>query len=96
MSKAGSVELGEYSITSPPAILGDLVIVGSAIGDNRATDLERGIVHRRTDRFVCFGSNPEIDYMTKLEPIRLVSTGDEQMLPLTASVRTHWSPSPDF
>ena len=41
---AGSVELGEYSITSPPAILGDLVIVGSAIGDNRATDLERGIV----------------------------------------------------
>lgn len=40
----GSVELGEYSITSPPAILGELVIVGSAIGDNRATNLERGIV----------------------------------------------------
>ena len=40
----GSVELGEYSVTSPPAILGDLVFVGSAIGDNRATNLERGIV----------------------------------------------------
>lgn len=40
----GAVELGDYSVTSPPAVLGDRVIVGSAIGDNRATDLERGIV----------------------------------------------------
>lgn len=27
-----------YVVTSPPAIIGDLVIVGSAIGDNRRTD----------------------------------------------------------
>jgi quinoprotein glucose dehydrogenase len=40
----GQVELGDYSVTSPPAVLGDRIIVGSAIGDNRATDLERGIV----------------------------------------------------
>ncbi|MGH3823002.1 MAG: pyrroloquinoline quinone-dependent dehydrogenase, partial [Pseudonocardiaceae bacterium] len=34
----------DYQVTSPPAIIGDLIIVGSAIGDNRAADLERGIV----------------------------------------------------
>ncbi len=34
----------EYGVTSPPAVIGDLVVVGSAIGDNRAVTLERGIV----------------------------------------------------
>ncbi len=37
-------ELGQYQITSPPAVIGNLVIVGSSIGDNRAVSLERGIV----------------------------------------------------
>ncbi|MBV6418307.1 MAG: Quinoprotein glucose dehydrogenase [Steroidobacteraceae bacterium] len=35
---------GEYLVTSPPAIFEDVVIVGSAIGDNRGVELERGIV----------------------------------------------------
>jgi len=35
---------GQYTITSPPVIAGDLVITGSAIGDNRAVELELGIV----------------------------------------------------
>jgi quinoprotein glucose dehydrogenase len=35
---------GNYQVTSPPAIAGDLVIVGSSIGDNRAASVERGIV----------------------------------------------------
>src|SRR6185437_851485 len=35
---------GNYQVTSPPAIVDDLVIVGSSIGDNRAADVERGIV----------------------------------------------------
>ncbi len=35
---------GDYLVTSPPAIWGDLVITGSAIGDNRAVDVELGIV----------------------------------------------------
>lgn len=35
---------GDYLVTSPPAIYRDLVIVGSAIGDNRGVELERGIV----------------------------------------------------
>jgi len=35
---------GAYLVTSPPAVYGNLVIVGSAIGDNRAVSLERGII----------------------------------------------------
>jgi quinoprotein glucose dehydrogenase len=37
-------DAGAYLVTSPPAIYGKVVIVGSAIGDNRATDVERGII----------------------------------------------------
>ena len=33
-----------YQVTSPPAIVRGLVVVGSSIGDNRAADLERGVV----------------------------------------------------
>ena len=40
----GDVDIGDYSITSPPAVIGDQIIVGSAIGDNRAVQSERGIV----------------------------------------------------
>lgn len=40
----GEVSYGDYGITSPPAVFADQIIVGSAIGDNRATQLERGIV----------------------------------------------------
>lgn len=35
---------GEYSVTSPVAVLNDRIIVGSAIGDNGAAELENGIV----------------------------------------------------
>jgi quinoprotein glucose dehydrogenase len=35
---------GDYQVTSAPAIVQDLVITGSSIGDNRAVTLERGIV----------------------------------------------------
>jgi quinoprotein glucose dehydrogenase len=35
---------GDYQVTSAPSIAGDLVIVGSSIGDNRAVNVERGIV----------------------------------------------------
>jgi quinoprotein glucose dehydrogenase len=31
-------------VTSPPAIYGNVVVVGSAIGDNRASDVERGVI----------------------------------------------------
>jgi quinoprotein glucose dehydrogenase len=34
----------DYEVTSPPAIIGDLVVVGSSIGDNSTVDIGRGIV----------------------------------------------------
>jgi quinoprotein glucose dehydrogenase len=37
-------DAGAYLITSPPAIFGNLVIVGSSIGDNRAVSVERGVI----------------------------------------------------
>ena len=40
----GDVDIGDYGITSPPAVMGNQIIVGSAIGDNRAVRSERGIV----------------------------------------------------
>ena len=35
---------GEYQVTSPPAILGDRVIVGSAVSDNSRIDAPSGVV----------------------------------------------------
>jgi len=41
------VRLGDkadYLVTSPPAIYQNVVVVGSAIGDNRASSVERGVI----------------------------------------------------
>lgn len=35
---------GEYQVTSPPAIAGDLVVVGSAVSDNQRVDAPSGVV----------------------------------------------------
>lgn len=35
---------GDYEVTSAPAIVGDLLITGSAIGDNGYVDMPRGVV----------------------------------------------------
>ncbi|MBV8818697.1 MAG: pyrroloquinoline quinone-dependent dehydrogenase [Acidobacteriaceae bacterium] len=35
---------GDYQVTSAPTIAGNLVIIGSSIGDNRAVDVEQGVV----------------------------------------------------
>ena len=37
-------DTADYLVTSPPAIYHEFVIVGLAIGDNRAVDVERGVV----------------------------------------------------
>ncbi len=34
----------DYAVSSPPVVAGDLVIVGSAIGDNQRVDAPRGVV----------------------------------------------------
>lgn len=36
--------LGEYQVTSPPAVIGDRVVVGSAIADNQRVDAPSGAV----------------------------------------------------
>ncbi len=38
----GEVEIGEYEVTSPPVAVGDVVVVGSAQGDNRRVEVEHG------------------------------------------------------
>lgn len=38
------VDLGDYLVTSPPAVVNGVVVVGSAIGDNRRSDVESGVV----------------------------------------------------
>jgi len=51
----GIKDRGQYQVTSPPAIVGDVVITGSSIGDGRRADSERGIVrafHARTGKMV--------------------------------------------
>jgi membrane-bound PQQ-dependent dehydrogenase (glucose/quinate/shikimate family) len=40
----GEHEKGWYHMTSPPAVIDDLVIVGSAIDDNNRTDMSSGVV----------------------------------------------------
>lgn len=34
----------DYNVTSPPVVVGDTIVVGSSIGDNRATTIELGVV----------------------------------------------------
>jgi quinoprotein glucose dehydrogenase len=41
---AGGAVAGMYQVTSPPAVLGDLVIVGSSIADNLSVKAPRGVV----------------------------------------------------
>ena len=38
------VDRGNYQVTSPPAVIGDSIIIGSSIGDNRGVELESGAV----------------------------------------------------
>lgn len=40
----GLRDRGDYQVTSAPTIIGDLVVTGSSIGDNRAAKVERGTV----------------------------------------------------
>ncbi len=40
----GAERLGEYEVTSPPAVIGERVVVGSAIADNQRTDAPSGVV----------------------------------------------------
>ena len=61
----------EYQVTSPPAVVGDVVIVGSAISDNQRLDAPSGVVrgfNARTGALVwAFDmAPPDFDYDTGL------------------------------
>lgn len=67
----GQDYLGEYQQTSPPAIVGDHVVIGAAIGDNRRLDAPSGVIrayHARTgDQVWAFDlAPPDFDYGTGL------------------------------
>lgn len=40
----GLREAGQYQVTSPPAVVGDLLVVRSSVADNRGVEVERGVV----------------------------------------------------
>ena len=40
----GARHEGDYQLTSPPAIVGDVVVTGSSVGDNTYRDMDRGTV----------------------------------------------------
>jgi len=40
----GNEDEGQYQVTSPPAVIGNIVVVGSSIGDNRAVKEASGVV----------------------------------------------------
>ncbi len=44
MRGLGTVRAGEYGVTSPPTVIGDVVAVGALVGDGRRTDAPAGVV----------------------------------------------------
>jgi quinoprotein glucose dehydrogenase len=106
----GEVSPGEYGITSPPAVLGDQLIVGSAIGDNRAARLERGIVrsldvrtgaiHWSWDPIPASSDDPA--YASWANDSALVTGAANVWPPITVDAENNLvflstgSPSPDF
>jgi quinoprotein glucose dehydrogenase len=85
---------GEYQITSPPAILGDRVLVGSAVSDNGRVDAPAGVVRAydaRTGKLLWawdpvppgfekreFDDQPEADYFLGTANVWAVMSVDER------------------
>lgn len=100
----------EYSLTSPPVVVRGLVISGSAIGDNRAVELELGIVRgfdARTGEprwsWDPIPRNPDDPMHHTWKPDEVARTGAANAwAPLAADVERGLvfvptgSPSPDF
>ncbi len=96
---AGLVGSGDYNVTSPPAILRDLVIVGAAIGDNfraytgsgvvRAYDARTGALRWQWDPVPPLPDGTKVGAGNAWAPISVDSTRDLVFVPTS-------SPSPDF
>jgi quinoprotein glucose dehydrogenase len=69
-------DCGCYQVTSPPAVVGDLIIVGSSIGDNRAADLERGVVRAYDARSGALHWSWDPIPMRESDPARATWAGD--------------------
>ncbi len=106
----GNVDIGEYGITSPAAILGNQLIVGSAIGDNRAVELERGMVRALDARTGAINwlwdpiprSNAEANYSSWENDSGKITGAANVWPPLSVDAErdlvfaSTGSPSPDF
>ena len=67
----GQDYLGEYQQTSPPGIVGDRVVIGAAIGDNRRLDAPSGVIRaydaRTGEQIWAFDlAPPGFDYESEL------------------------------
>ena len=106
----GEVQRGMYSVTSPPVIIGDVLVVGSAIGDNRRVESERGTVRAYDARngtllwsWDPIPRSPESDAWQEWQPEQAARTGGANAwAPLSADPERGLvfvptgSPSPDY
>ncbi len=103
-------DVGAYELTSPPAVYGNVVIVGSSIGDNRAVTLERGLVRgfdaRSGELLWSFDPIPDsVNHPAagEWDPTQAASTGAANVWGVMSVDEEHGlvllpttSPSPDF
>jgi quinoprotein glucose dehydrogenase len=101
---------GEYSVTSPVAVMSDRIIVGSAIGDNGAVELENGIVraYNATTGALLWHWDPvprepnNPAYVTWAGTSALITGGANAWAPISVDESRNMafiptsSPSPDF
>lgn len=99
------VRRGEYSVTSPPTVIDDVVIVGSSIGDNGSARLEDGTVRAfgARDGKLRWQFDPIGDYRSTNGSNRQIQTGGANVWStMAADVQNRLvflpttSPSPDF
>lgn len=87
----------DYQITSPPAVVGDIIVVGSSIGDNWRTDTGSGAVrafHARTGelRWTWEPFSREVGRAGAANAWSIISADPERELVFVPT----GSPSPDF
>jgi quinoprotein glucose dehydrogenase len=81
-------DAGWYHMTSPPAVIDDLVIVGSAIDDNHRVDMARGVVRAYDAR------TGALRWSWDPLPVNLsgsASTGDSKTAPFRSGAGNAWS-----
>jgi len=65
-----------YQVTSPPAVVNGLVVVGSSIGDNRSAEMERGVVRAFDARTGALRWNWDPIPTRESDPARATWAGD--------------------